>query len=163
MRHWGPEGSARLIDVFHRKAADKVFQEGCWFSGLFLPTGADPQLNAVIAASCRPSHALCRSWVGLCPHLKSQGNLGFLEEERSPTCTLCCCTSSVLLPQPPLWWCGQEKYRVCRPWGNSYHCFSLFFSLMLASTLHRDKGKGCAPCPKVTLTTPSHGALAGPR
>lgn len=44
MRHWGPEGSARLIDVFHRKATDKVFQEGCWFSGLFLPTGADPQL-----------------------------------------------------------------------------------------------------------------------
>lgn len=59
MRHLGPEGRARLIDVFRRKAADKVFQEGCWFSGLFLPTGADPQLNAVIAASWRPSHALC--------------------------------------------------------------------------------------------------------
>lgn len=80
MRHQGPEGSAWLIDVFRRKAADKVFQEGCWFSSVFLPTVADPQLNAVIAASWRPSHALRRSRESPCPHTKTQRNLGFLGE-----------------------------------------------------------------------------------
>lgn len=92
--------------------------------------------------------------MALCPHPKTQGSLGLLQEETSPPHTSRCCTSSVLLPQPPLQRHGQ-KHRVCRPWGNSCHRFSLSFSLVLASALYRDKGRGGAPCLEVTLTAPA--------
>lgn len=144
MRHLGPEGCARLIDVFQGKAADKVFREGCWFSGLFLPTGVDPQPHAVTAAPWRPSNALL-GWGRSVSSPQNPCNLGCLEEQRSPPHTHR--TSSDLLPQPPRRLRGQERCGRCRPWGNFIVPPPFFFSLMLVSTVPREKGQ-CLPAPK---------------
>lgn len=159
MRHLGPEGCVRLIDVFQGKAADKVFQEGCWFSGLFLPTGLTFSYMLSLLLRGDPP-TLCWSGEGLCHHPKTNETWDVWRSRGHP-----------LTPTAPALTCFHSHHGSCvarsgvgiADLGENFIVIPpFFFSLMLVATTLRDKGKYCAPCPKVTLATSGHRALSGP-
>lgn len=159
MCHLGPEGSVWLIDVFQRKAADKVFQAGCWVSSLFLPTGAHPQLNAAVAASLRPSHGSVPEQGRSVSSPQNPTKPGI--SERVSTLSPCAAAPSLSCFLSLHCRCVARSSMWFADLGENLSSVLPFFSLVLVAGLHRDNGKGRASFPKVTLTTPDHSALAG--